>query len=310
MVLSGQALGQWSTSGTNAYYNSGNVGIGTSSPGVWFPGKVLEVQDNRPILNLESTGILSTISFINTQVNPSTHVGEFHLNHFYDSSTPSLSTLTFATYPAGNALVLNASGNVGIGTTTPTEKLHISGSGYVRSFVASTDNHAYYTVQGGPNRGSFVDYYRQGSGRLWHTGLRPDTDNLEFRLDNQNSVLTLTQAERVGIGTKTPGNKLEVNGTIRSKEVIVEVTGWPDYVFEADYELPTLAEIEAFIKANKHLPGISSAEEVEENGQHLGDTQKQLLKKMEEMTLYMIELKKENEQLKRDIHQLKSNKKF
>ena len=104
----------------------------------------------------------------------------------------------------------------------------------------------------------------------------------------------------LGIGTTTPTEKLAVNGTIRSKEVIVEATGWPDYVFADDYELPTLAEIEAFIKANKHLPDVPSAEQVEEQGQHIGEIQKQLLKKMEEMTLYMIELKKENELLKKE----------
>lgn len=211
-------------------------------------------------------------------------------------------------WSSGMGLYVLTDGNVGIGTAEPAEKFHISGSGYIRSFVESTDNHAYYIVKGGISSGSFVDYYRQGSGRLWHTGLRPDTDNLEFRLDNQNSVLTLTQAERVGIGTKTPGNKLEVNGKIRSKEVIVEATGWPDYVFQADYDLPTLAEIEAYINTHKHLPGIPSAKQVEEQGQQVGEIQKQLLKKMEEMTLHIIELKKENETLTKRIEQLEKNK--
>ena len=210
---------------------------------------------------------------------------------------------------SSNRFIINENGNIGIGTTSPTEIFHVSGSGYIRSLVESTDNHAYYEVQGAAGKGSFVDYYRNGDGRLWHTGLRPDTDNLEFRLDNQSSVLTLTQTENVGIGTTTPTEKLSVNGKIRSKEVIVEATGWPDYVFADDYELLSLAEVEGFIHKHGHLPGVSPAEEVEEKGQFLGDTQQQLLKKIEEMTLYMIELKKENDALTKRIEQLEISKK-
>ncbi len=109
----------------------------------------------------------------------------------------------------------------------------------------------------------------------------------------------------IGIGTTTPTNKLEVNGKIRSKEVIVEATGWPDYVFEADYDLPTLAEIEAFIKANKHLPEVPSAKQVEENGLTLGEMNALLLKKIEELTLHTIAIKKEVDTLKKENEILK-----
>ena len=96
-----------------------------------------------------------------------------------------------------------------------------------------------------------------------------------------------------GIGTTTPGNKLEVNGTIRSKEVIVEATNWPDYVFEEDYNLTSLKELEAYIKANKHLPEIPSAKEMEANGIILGEMNMLLLKKIEELTLHTIQQQKE-----------------
>ncbi len=113
-------------------------------------------------------------------------------------------------------------------------------------------------------------------------------DNLMVQYDSEGNV---------GIGTTNPTNKFEVNGTIRSKEVIVEATGWPDYVFEADYDLPTLAEIEAYINTHKHLPGVPSAKQVEENGLTLGEMNALLLKKIEELTLHTIEqdnkLKKE-----------------
>lgn len=98
----------------------------------------------------------------------------------------------------------------------------------------------------------------------------------------------------VGIGTISPQEKLAVNGTILAKKLKVTATGWPDYVFAPGYELPSVMELEEYIKANKHLPEVPSAKEVETNGQDIGEINKQLLKKLEELTLYIIELKKEN----------------
>jgi hypothetical protein len=101
----------------------------------------------------------------------------------------------------------------------------------------------------------------------------------------------------VGIGTTNPTQKLSVNGTVRAKEVIVD-TGWSDYVFDERYKLTALSETEAFVKAEKHLPGIPSAKEVAENGISVGEMQAKLLAKVEELTLYVIELKKENTALR------------
>lgn len=106
---------------------------------------------------------------------------------------------------------------------------------------------------------------------------------------NLSKGLSVDEDGNVGIGTSNPTKELEVNGTIRSKEVIVEATNWPDYVFEEDYDLPTLSEIEAFIKANKHLPEVPSAKEMEANGISLGEMNMLLLKKIEELTLHTIE---------------------
>lgn len=97
------------------------------------------------------------------------------------------------------------------------------------------------------------------------------------------------QAGKVGIGTANPQNALDVNGTIRAKEVLVTDTGWADFVFEDNYELPTLEDVENHIRQNKRLPGIPSAGEVETNGVGLADMNVKLLQKVEELTLYMIE---------------------
>ena len=94
-------------------------------------------------------------------------------------------------------------------------------------------------------------------------------------------------------------------GTICAEEVRVSLSGapcWPDYVFADNYNLTTINDLEKFIKTNRHLPGIPNAEEVANNGIELGDMQARLLQKIEELTLYIIELKKENEEIKKMVN--------
>lgn len=109
-------------------------------------------------------------------------------------------------------------------------------------------------------------------------------------LDNPVGTGDFFFAGKVGIKTETPGDyDLAVNGKIRSQEIKVETSGWADYVFEKDYKLPTLAETEKFIQKNGHLPDVPKASEVESNGISLGEMNKVLLKKIEELTLHLIE---------------------
>lgn len=102
----------------------------------------------------------------------------------------------------------------------------------------------------------------------------------------------------VGIGTTNPTHRLEVNGTVRSKEVKVEATNWPDYVFEQGYSLRNLEEVEAFIRQNQHLPDMPSEKEIMENGIELGKMNASLLLKIEELTLYALQHQKEIKLLK------------
>jgi len=111
----------------------------------------------------------------------------------------------------------------------------------------------------------------------------------------------------VGIGAPaSPGQKLSVNGSIRAREIKVETANWPDYVFKQDYRLPSLEEVDEFIQRNKHLPDVPKAEVVEKEGYSLNEMDKILLKKIEEMTLQMIQL---NETVKKqavEIDKLRS----
>lgn len=109
---------------------------------------------------------------------------------------------------------------------------------------------------------------------------------------------------RIGIGVDFPSVALDVSGTIRSKEVKIEATGWADFVFNKDYKLPALNDVENHINSNKTLPGIPSEKEVKQNGIDLGEMQIKLLQKIEELTLYTIEQQKQLNEQSRQIKDL------
>jgi len=108
--------------------------------------------------------------------------------------------------------------------------------------------------------------------------------------------------ESIGIGTSIPSSnfKLSVKGKIRSQEIVVE-TGWSDFVFESDYKLPTLEEVENHITQKKHLPDIPTAQEISVSGVPVGEMQALLLQKIEELTLYVIQQNKRIQQLESQI---------
>ncbi|MEX6690313.1 hypothetical protein QTN47_22575 [Danxiaibacter flavus] len=109
----------------------------------------------------------------------------------------------------------------------------------------------------------------------------------------------------VGIGTISPTEKLSVNGNIRTQKVIVTQTGWPDYVFDSSYNLPSLESVSSFIRDNKHLPEMPSASAIEQDGHDLGEVQKLLLKKTEELTLYLLQQSQQIKTLQNENNNLK-----
>jgi hypothetical protein len=244
-------------------------------------------------------------------------------------------------------------GNVGIGTLTPSESLHLTtgnakfDSG--RLIFGTVANYSDATLNWGiksdkpfiianstypiieirstvPNGFGFldlgiatVDYGFSNVSKKGDVVLRgytggsmifncEGTGNIKFQTieDTQPATqskvqMTITKTGNVGIGTETPDTKLAVNGTVHAKEVVVDLVGWPDYVFENKYKLMPLDELEKSINANKHLPNIPSADDVECYGIGLGDMNKKLMEKVEELTLYIIQLNKELQGVKSQI---------
>ena len=179
-----------------------------------------------------------------------------------------------------NASIFNVSDHILLNSTKPT-KLFTTDDGAFNLTI--TDGIGYCF-----NETGFSIF---GNGNLFTNKISPEGTSDKITING-----------KVGIGTIDPGAyKLAVNGKIKTREVVVSVLAWSDYVFEDDYDLKSLEEVEKYIKENKHLPGIPTEKEVKEKGLSVGDMQAKLLEKIEEMTLYIINLKKENKELENRI---------
>lgn len=160
---------------------------------------------------------------------------------------------------------------------------------------------AYDIVNFNGNTVSRFEATTDGTGQLW---FKDANGNYKVAIkSNSNSPSAIAGELVIGEYTSTSKGKkfyvkgdswiegqLGVDGKIRAEEVKVEIINGPDYVFEPDYELRTLQETKEYVSENKHLPEIPSAKEMEANGIDLGDMNMRLLKKIEELTLYQIEL--------------------
>jgi hypothetical protein len=200
-------------------------------------------------------------------------------------------------------MTVDENGNLGVGIATPWQRLHVygakgnSGTGIVR--IDGADANASLRI------GIDTDY-----AWIQSHGSRP----LYINDFGNNTILNASHGN-VGIGTKNPDAKLSVKGVVHAEEVRVDLTvQGPDYVFEDGYPLTPLSDLENFIRQNKHLPEVPSAKEMETNGINVSEMNMLLLKKVEELTLHLIELKKENDatrcenaELRTAIEQIKSH---
>lgn len=219
-----------------------------------------------------------------------------------------------------------ASGNVGIGISNPSGKLHINGpmDGSIPTLrIGSSDPGNIHVPSGASTGGYNIDFH------TWRD-LVPEQIGARIRAERVNNYFgdnaliqsmdlsfytsdgmdqsRLTEKLRiksngdVGIGVSDPqGYKLAVGGSMIAESIKVKtLSNWPDYVFEKTYDLQPLTEVEQFIKEKKHLPDVPSAKEVQEQGVALGEMNAILLRKIEELTLHVIALKKENEKIQEE----------
>ena len=235
-------------------------------------------------------------------------------------------------------LTITGAGNVGIGITNPQTQFEVVSGNRAISFnntisgvttggilAISRPDDGMKTLYLGPSAAPTTDNVIYGSGggselRLVSGGLASGgfgfyinmTNTTAFASARPTPVMKIDGLGNVGIGigTNTPDAKLSVGGTVHSREVIVNLSGavGPDYVFAKDYSLPSLDEVKAYIDQHQHLPEVPSAKEMEENGIKVGEMNLLLLKKIEELTLYVIELKNENIQQSKEIAEMKSKK--
>lgn len=272
----------------------GKVGIGTQTPVDTLhvfnsanEGDVM-VENSFPFITLKQSGTNGNAGFLfSDQLGNSAWL-------YYRGSDQALSMGSSSGGVTPNTLVLQRDGNAGIGTATAFTKLTVNGTiGF-----ESPGTPAMYVYESGtanPDKPLIVHSPAYPGYGLYYSD--PD-DQFIMRstpTDTTPSLVVDLDGNWVTIATDTPkpGYELSVNGQVVCEELLVEdMVNWPDYVFETSYPLRPLSEVEAHILAKKHLPGIPTAEEVKRDGLPIGEMQKRMMEKIEELTLYVIDQNK------------------
>lgn len=193
---------------------------------------------------------------------------------------------------------------VGIGTTTPTFKLHVVGDTYTEKLVAGNINGYTSAILNATGTSSSTTDLLQLN--QLSTGT---TDHLRLRVTSAGTLMLYCEGANALIAHNSDGSKilqLENSGLLRAREIRVDEDEWPDYVFASSYKLPKLKDVADYIDKNKHLPGVPSAAEIQTAGLNLGDMQKIQMQKIEELTLYMIELDKKIATLEARVAELEN----
>ncbi len=249
-------------------YTTDSVGIGTS-----LPATKLHINGINELIRLGNSN--PQISFY--QGNTATGTVYLDGNDLKLATYASNNTGKVITrVNGGDRLTVAPDGNVGIATTTPLARLHIA-NGQDAGLTNTQNGFAMLGTEAGAN---IV------------------IDNNEIIARNNGAASTLffqNNGGQVQIGgTAVPtGYTLSVAGKAICTELRVQLTGaWPDYVFDSKYKLPSFDKLRQYISENKHLPNIPAAKDVEKSGMDVGDMQRRMMEKIEELTLYVLELEK------------------
>ncbi|MES2275333.1 MAG: hypothetical protein V4592_04875 [Bacteroidota bacterium] len=302
---------------TNTFPSSGSVGIGTTSPSTTL--QVSGSSGNGVVVGtttypswMGTNGLYVDGNFrantylVNSGSNITWGASQAYIGG-YNPSTGSNTYLYFAT-AATERLRIDHNGNVGIGTATPNTTLQISGSSG-NGVVIGTSTYPSWMGTNGlyidgylragnylVNSGSKINW---GASETYISGYNPSTGSTTYLSFGTGATeqVRIDHSGNMSIGTTdAKGYKLAVNGSAIATSMIVKLNAdWPDYVFKKDYELPTISAVKMYIDQNHHLPEIPSEQEVAKDGLNLGEMNKLLLKKVEELTLYLIQQKEEAE---------------
>jgi len=302
---------------------TGNLGIGTSTPSTILQIVKSDASTNQSLTNLAALDIWNTNGSANTggQINFRSDanagaagigavIGYLNKN---SNTSGSVGDLIFGVKNSATdasiiqAMTIQRGGNVGIGTTSPTQNLSVTGR-FTIAPTGVTPDDAYngnVIITKPANSGQYINMIRQGI-VPWSIGMVYNTSNFAIGTSTStdasftNPAFVITADGKIGIGTTIPDQALTVKGKIHTNEVIIDVLYpiVPDYVFKPSYKLMPLHLVEQYVKTNSHLPEIPSADEITKNGLSIGDMQNKLLQKIEELTLYMIEQQKQIEDLK------------
>ncbi|SNR79680.1 hypothetical protein [Flavobacterium sp. ov086] len=256
--------------GQNIFPTSGNTSIGAGAT----PISPLHIKSsNDAILALQTTDD----RWLYTQYLNSVGTRKSWIGLGYDLSSFNI------TVENGTDKILLNGGNVGINSPSPLNTFEVkvpTSKGVSSSDGISIHDGAVYRlgINIGVNTESEYSYIQAIKGGI-----------------GQKNIIINPIGGSVGIGTITTGtHKLAVEGSIGAREVKVLATGWADFVFKKEYNLPTLQEVEKHTNEKGHLENIPSEEEVLKNGINLGEMNAKLLRKIEELTLYVIEQEKKN----------------
>jgi len=268
-----------------------------------------------------NNGNLSNLSFFNKHASSNTVLAQILAKRGYSSHHKG--DLAFYV-KNGTSLIegfrLNADGFIGIGTNLPQEKLHVNGGNVLVKDPYNKNIQGIYFVPSDNSKRNYIQAYQTASPTNDYLRIGSHFGSIRFATENAGAPsekMRIIRNGNVGIGTSTPSAKLDVAGNIKAKEIEVALASMQDlnlngtlaannitytangqtadHVFEENYNLRSLEEIEAFILENKHLPDVPSAAAMEEEGVNLAEMNKLLLQKVEELTLYAIELKAESE---------------